>query len=885
MFNVRNLAACLHGGRQPLDVALAVALGLLAGFVTGWNLTLAAVLLAVVLINVRTRTFLLAWASGLGGAWLLARLTYRLGQFLLDSTPLGECVAVLGDGPWVALLDWDRYTLVGGACLAALIALPASRLAANLARSRGGHEAAHSGRLRPLGAFGAAGVLIATGVATSHLVSARVERELLSQLTETNGAPAAAGEFHFSLLTGSLRMSDLQLADPRRLDRDRLRIGRVTAQLRAGDLVRGRLNVDTLTLEHLRGDVARRQPAESNEFAPPVIELPSFDETAAAPTRETIELDGYLRNWPALRDRLAACGPWVKALGGLPACDEDTMTARRERSDLGRRRPRVFVAKLHAAGLASSWGLGARATLEVTRLSSRPSGLEGPTRIELVAPECGTEISAEMDPRDESGRIAIKLRSHGLALDDLVDPHQTESLLDVAGGDVRLAGEGWIDGSQLELSVHVEIDSLDARVTGQQTLAGLSAAVWDDGLRRLGALRTEVLLSGSWDSPTVTADRRRVVEQFKHQLRAAGEHQLVKAIEEQLARAETPSAPTESKMADANDAQEAGDDARCPGDDGLCRVSDVNDAPLTRYPYPSTDGNLVDETVMTLPPIDDVAPAPARKPQPTAHGSIDLVQETRTEGAVPTICDLSTPVVFQPDITATGEPESPKTAGPATPPAAPPNEPDQPSGPTTPDPPAETQDKSATLDIRLPAADDAAPTDATTRTGGVSPPVTQPAADDAAPTDATADLAKASEAATVRPARPSAARWRVRGAAEVNSAPAPRWAPKTEPDASTLVEPTLGDDDESTEPDAPEERQNLFSRMSKGIRNRFNRMLPPRRPESIAPDEADLSEPDLGEPDLGEPDLGGSADDKPTVTDASATRSETRKPWFKIFRR
>ena len=132
----------------------------------------------------------------------------------------------------------------------------------------------------------------------------------------------------------------------------------MTAQLRAGDLVRGRLNVDTLILEHLRGDVARRQPAESDEFAPPIIEMPSFDETASAAAHETIELDGYLRNWSALRDRLAACGPWVKALGNLAACDEDTKSACRERSDLGRRRPRVFVAKLRAAGLASSWGLG-----------------------------------------------------------------------------------------------------------------------------------------------------------------------------------------------------------------------------------------------------------------------------------------------------------------------------------------------------------------------------------------------------------------------------------------------------------------------------------------------------------------------------------------------
>jgi uncharacterized protein (TIGR03546 family) len=248
MFNARNLAACMRGGRQGRDVALAVALGLLAGFVTGWNLTLATVLLAAVLLNIRTRTFLVAWAVGFGGAWSLSGFTYRLGHVLLDSTPLGDCVAALGDSAVVALLDWDRYTLVGGACLAGVLALPASRLAARLVRSRWTPEAVESRWLRPLGAIGAAGVLIATGAATSQLAGARVERELLSQLTEANGAPVTAAEFQFSLWTGNLHVDDLQLADPRRLDRDRLRIGRVTAQLRSGELVRGRLHVDTLVL-------------------------------------------------------------------------------------------------------------------------------------------------------------------------------------------------------------------------------------------------------------------------------------------------------------------------------------------------------------------------------------------------------------------------------------------------------------------------------------------------------------------------------------------------------------------------------------------------------------------------------------------------------------
>ncbi|HVC99082.1 MAG TPA: hypothetical protein VND64_35790 [Pirellulales bacterium] len=873
MFNARNLAACLQGGRQPHHAALAVVLGLLAGFVTGWNLTLAVVLLAVVVFNVRTRTFLAAWAIGLGGAWLLAGLTYRLGHLLLDSTPLGECVAALGDGPWVALLEWDRYTLVGGACLAGALSLVASRLAAWLARTRGGTVGEPRGLLRPLGAVGAVGLLVATGVVTSHLVSARVEREFLSQLTEANGAPAAVDEFHFSLWTGRLRISDLQLADPRRLDRDRLRIGRVTAQLRAGDLVRGRLNVDTLILEHLRGDVARRQPAESDEFAPPIIEMPSFDETDSAPTHETIELDGFLRNWPALRDRLAACEPWVKALGNLSACDEDSMSLCRERSDLGRRRPRVFVAKLRAAGLASSWGLGARATLEASRLSSRPTGLDEPTRIEIVAPECGTEISAEMDPRDESARIAIKLHSHGLALDDLVDLHQTEGLLDVADGAVRLAGEGWIDGSGLELSLHVEIDSLDAHVTGQQALAGISAAVWDDGLRRLGALRTDVLLSGTWDSPTVTADRRRVVEQFKHQLRAAGEHQLVKAIEEQLTRTETAPPLTATEMVEAVDPQLA-------LDEGTCRISDLVDTSPPRYPYPSTDDEFVDRAEETLPSIDDTAPrqpCDSRAAGPVSTGPETSYERSGLPSVSPDLAADATAVTPAAEavVPQADQPNGAATSGTAT--SVPTTSEPLANGPTTSDPDVTPNDTSAAPDTHVPSGHDAAPTTAEQNKAEATENEDQDVGDQGAAAGAETihrsdDQDKTFESATVRRARPSAARRRTRKAAGAKPEPAPSWEPTIEPDPDTLDEPTNDDDGETAAPRQPVERkENWFSRFSKGIRNKFNRRPPPHR---SGPTES-------GEPgDMDEP-----ANDEPAVTDASSYRSDDKKPWFKIFRR
>ncbi len=132
----RALVGFIRGSSHPRSVAWAVYLGMLAGFVTGMNLTLAVLLLVVILLDVRTRVFLLSWAGGFALSWPLMPVTLRIGQFLLDRSPLGSQLARLGETPLMALLDWDRYALVGGAALAALGALPAASVAARFVQSR-----------------------------------------------------------------------------------------------------------------------------------------------------------------------------------------------------------------------------------------------------------------------------------------------------------------------------------------------------------------------------------------------------------------------------------------------------------------------------------------------------------------------------------------------------------------------------------------------------------------------------------------------------------------------------------------------------------------------------------------------------------------------------
>src|SRR5205807_192687 len=135
MSNVfQSLLGAIRGGVHPREIGLAVFLGVLAGFVGGVNLTLALVLLAVLVLRTPLKMFAQAWALAAGLAWTLTPVTFHLGRYVLTGTPVGDWLAPQAEGPWVALFDLDRYTLIGGACLAPILALPTACIIAAMTR-------------------------------------------------------------------------------------------------------------------------------------------------------------------------------------------------------------------------------------------------------------------------------------------------------------------------------------------------------------------------------------------------------------------------------------------------------------------------------------------------------------------------------------------------------------------------------------------------------------------------------------------------------------------------------------------------------------------------------------------------------------------------------
>ena len=549
----QKLKMSLEGGRSPRSAGLAIVLGTTAGFAAGWNLTTAALLLVFAALNLRTRLFAAAFCVGAATAALASGLTYRIGYFLLDETPLGAVVGFLGDSVFVSLLDWDRYTLVGGASLGLLLSLPAAKLAAKFAAASSAPEedAPREAWLRAYGVVWSLAVMAACGLTAKTLGSKLVERELLSQLAAANGAPVEAAAVRYSLWTGELEIDDLQLVDPDRLDRDRLHIGRLAAVVTPGALLRDRFATDRLLVSQVRTDVARRQAAASAEGR--ASRAPEFRARAVRfdASGNELELDGYLRQWPEFRERLAWLGRLSAALEQLGELEKQTSAAAPygERSQLGRPTPRLQIAFVRADELPDGWGLGGEATLELTRLTSRPELSQAGARLKIVAPAFDAQFTAELELAERQPRHRVNASLYNCRLADLVDSSVTDRSVVIARGKADVQIEGWINAERCELTLHVEAKSLDAHFDAASRPAGLEAAVWNQGLERLRALRADASLAGDWTSPALTVDRQRLVDQFKHQLRAAGEHELVHAIEQQVASPPAAEATPELSVA------------------------------------------------------------------------------------------------------------------------------------------------------------------------------------------------------------------------------------------------------------------------------------------------------------------------------------------------
>ncbi|MBX3414946.1 MAG: hypothetical protein KF708_19835 [Pirellulales bacterium] len=572
MHSSPTTSSALGGGHDARAMALAVGLGLLAGFVTGPSLTLLCILLAVVLFNAHTRTFIFAWGTAWMLSWPLRPFTGGLGKLLLDDTWCADVLRHWDESLLPVLLDWHRYTTFGGLLLGSFLGgIAAWRVYCALSMPCGAPQEAPEGPptrpsfevrlctqlrrflvqspdelacearwLRPWGVPVAALCLCLITLVATWLVPLSMRRAFVERLSVLNGAEVTTGELSLDLSTGRLVIDDLRLADPAALDHDRWRVGRVEGSLSIGLLARGRLEFETLKLSTIRENVPRAELAQLRGnrtvhtvirgLEEPVLLTPSAVEVSNDARTSELPLSSLTRDWNSLAERLQLVR---RVVCGVESLHELEMTGKSSATQFAPIRGRAcfHARELTVEGLARRWGFGPKSLLTIKHLSSDPGHGARATELTLVAPELAAEMRATLQLLDDSPRHDLALEIYDLPLVRVCHPDGVGRYLAVSSGVADLRGTGTCDRDGFELFVRAEARGLEARFTTDEPLAGVSPVAWNEALRRLNPLRGKFVLGGKWSSPRIALDNDEVVADLKGQLRAVNEQALVEIFE------------------------------------------------------------------------------------------------------------------------------------------------------------------------------------------------------------------------------------------------------------------------------------------------------------------------------------------------------------------
>jgi uncharacterized protein (TIGR03546 family) len=641
MLTLRDkLVAAIRGGGHPAGVAIAVALGLVAGFASGVNLTFAMLLWLAIVLNVRSVVFVSTWAIGLALAIGGHSICHGVGYALLDELRLGELIAKLGDSPIVALLDWDRYALVGGVAMAIVLAVPAARGAWTVAdaRWRAAHEANPPRRtlMRPLAWLYAPIAAVPLVFLPWVLVERQLSDEILGEAVAFSDCRATAERTELCLLTGAWLAENVTIVSREQPDKPTLRVERIQAKLDSSRLLRGWLHIDDLKLSGV------------TRFETPRTTFDGANREAATGATDLNEL---VVGWSERRDLLAWSSQALGLFDRLAKLDQQQSNPSQEqlfgslastpdepRSRLGRRQPRVVINSVRLTELSPAWHLGGKASIEIEHLNSNPRLALYPTRVKVIAPEWSSEAEVTMNLHDAGQRHQLKVRAIDLPLAELLDPARTRSRLVVHRGLISALGEGWIDVQRVYLPLTLDSQQLSAQVLGSQPVADLSTDHWNRCLRELGGLRFDSLVSGHWNDLHITLETQEVVKQLKHQLRSAGAHDLLAGVDEEQNgnRAQLAATPVNNVVSNpypvtnanvgvntlpANDAIPAG---------GYPTTTEPVTAatPFPSTPFPDTSLPQVEPSPMPVAPPVDPPSTPVTTTQPVAAPFAYPVAET-----------------------------------------------------------------------------------------------------------------------------------------------------------------------------------------------------------------------------------------------------------------
>lgn len=564
----RSIGGILRGRSTPLQLMLACVLGAMLGFAPGfstaggWIVTLS-LLLLVLNANLALAALVLLGARLL--AWLLLPVTFAAGRLLLDGPTQGLFKSMI-NAPVLALLGFEYYLTSGGILMGLLVGLLAGlvvvklvgsvrrRLAALEENSEGYRTWANKGWVKMLlwlvagkgqGKLTYAQILQkrvgnpirwwGAGLAALMVVGLLVGRALLSEalltgylkkgLEQANGATVDVGQAQLNLKEGRLTVTDLAMADPEQLDTDLLRAAKLQAAISTADLLRKRVQIDSIVISDATHGTKRATPGKRIGAPPPP--LPPKDTGGKS-------IEDYLKDAQKLKERLKQVRDWLEKLSGTGQAPKEkprpeTLKERLDRlirqegyarvqaAHLVEGAPTVLVVQLLAQKVRAEQFPGETLDIEGEYLSTQPHLVAKPPRLTIKSSKGTLDTGIELNGVAASGgENRLRFAYSGLPVEKISGKLAVGEGSPLSGGTLDVRTEGTFSGGYVRLPL-------------QFTLLNSQLSLGKGNAARIERLVVPVGVRGPLDNPRLDVDPKAL----QQALVDAGAKSLVQNVKSQ----------------------------------------------------------------------------------------------------------------------------------------------------------------------------------------------------------------------------------------------------------------------------------------------------------------------------------------------------------------
>ncbi len=586
---LRKLIRILRGGAAPAEVFLAVALGIVTGFVPGFNFSLILLLLILLLLNANVAVFLFFLAAAKLVSLPLTPVSFGLGKALLAIPPIRGLVRTLVNAPVTALMDLESYTLLGSLVIGAIIGVILGIIFARaiglfrrkMAALEEGSEAfkritgnlfvrialrfllgkRKAGRktylelldqrariLRRRGIILAVVILLLALIPTFILGDYALKRGLEAGLTSANGATVDVASASLSILGGRLALAGMEFCDPEQLDRNRVEIGELTADISVPNLLRRRVVIDEAVLGALKTDTTRSQPGARVEKPTPEPPAPEPEPEALGPADLPLgelfarreEILARLRQLRTVLIHVKNTAARLKKDKGEPSQMEIAARGYRniKAEYLLDKHPQLLVRRLAVKSLPLSIeGKEHLVSIEAKGLSSNPRTAPQDPSLDIRSEELPLSAGLTLSFKDPSVPHKLQFAAEKLDVSRLQNLLSEKSRVRFEQGAARAEGSGSLSSDYIDLSINVQIDDLKLGLAGSKGILGLDAETSRAALDSISSLNTTFRLRGPLTSPVITLDHGQLLANFKDALLEAGKKELTNRVQRELDKA------------------------------------------------------------------------------------------------------------------------------------------------------------------------------------------------------------------------------------------------------------------------------------------------------------------------------------------------------------